>query len=159
MCAWICVKVATISFKVLHNAYYSRYNFLKQCVGDISLSICSTLHIVCLECNGASSNFFKNRFIVLFYCYKSDVWTVQMCFCSELKEKSYNCFIIWVISNSHVLKILCAKVLLAIEPLHSQWLSYFVVTCEIRKGCIGYRTIAFLIFAIRCCAEIIQKKV
>ena len=78
-------------------------------------------YFVCLECNGANSNFFKNRFIVLFYCYKYDVWTVQMCFCSELKEKSYNCFIIWVISNSHTLK--CAKVLLAIEPLHSQCLS------------------------------------
>src|SRR6218665_1801132 len=45
-----------------------------------------------------------------------------------------------------------------IEPLHSQCLSYFVVTYEIRKGCIGAGTIAFISFAIRCCAEIIPKE-
>src|SRR6218665_782406 len=119
-------------------------------------------YIVCLECNDATPTF--SKIVLLFY----SIATNRCMNCANVllfrvKTKKLqlfyylgHCFIIW--EPLHVLK--CAKVLLAIEPLHSQCLSYFVVTCEIHKGCIGDRTIAFLIFAIgpTLCAEIIPKE-
>ena len=77
---------------------------------------CSDGDVVCLECNGANSKFFINRFIALFYCY-----------------------------------------IMMFELFY--YLGYLQQPrFEMCKRSSGNITIAFLIFAIRYCAEIILKE-